>query len=191
MQQHTLEHGALTRQEQQDLRNRRTGMTIFQFSWILVFVCLIMVNLQIRGNFVSWPPPGVEPLDPVLPTIATLGLLASAALARAGLQAIQRDRRDALRSYWLATVALGVVFILIMAFEWLRVPFSGQYSTVFRVMTAFHSVHALVIGLILFRVSSRAADYDSVHYWAVEASAKLWYFVVVAWLLFYSVLYLI
>ena len=163
----------------------------FQLSWILVFVCLIMVNLQIRGNFASWPPPGVEPLDPVLPTIATLGLLASAVLARAGLQAIQHDRRDALRSYWLATVALGVGFVLILAFAWPRVPFSGPYSTVFRVMTAFHSVHALVIGLILFRVLSRAADYDSVHNWAVEASTKLWYFVVVAWLLFYTVLYLI
>ena len=35
-------------------------------------------------------------------------------------------------------------------------PFSGQYSTVFRVMTAYHAVHALVIGYIMIRVYRNA-----------------------------------
>jgi cytochrome c oxidase subunit 3 len=127
----------------------------------------------------------------VPPALATLGLLASAVLARGGLLAIERDRRDSFRAQWRGALALGAIFVLIMAFEWVQVPFSGQYSTVFRVMTAFHAVHALVIGFIMLRVYSGAAAYDSVHHWAVEASTKLWYFVVVAWLLFYTVLYLI
>ncbi|MCC6803271.1 MAG: heme-copper oxidase subunit III [Anaerolineae bacterium] len=191
MQQQVLEQNALSRQELQDLRNKRTGVTMFQFSWILVFVCLIIVNLQIRGNFPSWPPPGVQPLDPVLPTLATVGLLASAVLARGGLQAIRRDRHEAFRAQWRAALALGTAFVLVMAFEWVTIPFSGQFSTVFRVMTAYHGIHALVIGLIMVRVYSGDSAYDSLHHWAVEASTKLWYFVVVAWLLFYTVLYLI
>lgn len=190
MQQHILEQNALSRQELQDLRNKRTGVTIFQLSWILVFVCLIVVNLQIRGNFVSWPPPGVEPLDAVPPMLATVGLLVSAVLARGGLMAIRRDNSASFRRQWRGALALGAVFVLIMAFEWVTIPFSGQYSTVFRVMTAFHAVHALVIGLIMLRVYSGVAAYDSLHHWAVEASTKLWYFVVVAWLLFFTVLYL-
>ena len=157
----------------------------------MAFVCLIIVNLQLRGNFASWPPPGVQPYDALLPTLATIGLLVSAVVTRGGLRAIQNDNRESFRSQWRIALALGVGFILIMAYEWLRVPPSGQYSTLFRVMTAFHAVHALVIGYIMFRVYQNAAAYDSVHYWAVEAATKLWYFVVVAWMLFFAVLYLI
>ena len=181
----------LSRRELQDLRNKRTGVTIFQLSWMLVFVCLIIVNLQIRNNFVSWPPPGVAPLDRTLPTLATVGLLASAWLIRAGRHAIANDQRETLRSTWGVALALGAGFILVMAYEWLTVPISGQYSMLFRVMTAFHAVHALVIGAIILVVQRNAGAYNALHHWAVEATAKLWYFVVVAWILFFAVLYLI
>ena len=60
MQHDLLEQRELSREELQNLRNLRTGVTIFQLSWIMVFVCLIIVNLQLRGNFVSWPPPGMR-----------------------------------------------------------------------------------------------------------------------------------
>jgi heme/copper-type cytochrome/quinol oxidase subunit 3 len=80
-----------------------------------------------------------------------------------------------------------------MALEWVTVPFSGQYSNVFRVMIGFHGVHALVIGLILWRVyhGGQAGQYDATHYWPVEGGAGLWYFVTIAWLLFFVVLYVI
>ncbi|MEO8397952.1 MAG: cytochrome c oxidase subunit 3 [Chloroflexota bacterium] len=191
MQHNLLEQRELSREELQNLRNLRTGVTIFQLSWIMVFVCLIIVNLQLRGNFVSWPPPGVAPLDPILPTVATIGLLLSAALAYRGLRAIQNDKHDSFKALWRIAIGLGVVFVAIMAFEWLIVPISGQYSTLFRVMTAYHAVHALVIGYIMIRIYRNAAAYDQLHNWAVEASAKLWYFVVVAWIMFYAVLYII
>jgi len=45
---------------------------VFQISWILVFVCLIMVNLQVRANLRRGPA-GCAPLDAVLPTLATVG----------------------------------------------------------------------------------------------------------------------
>jgi len=191
MQRDLLEQRELSREELQNLRNLRTGVTIFQLSWIMVFVCLIIVDLQLRGNFVSWPPPGVAPLDPVLPTLATIGLLVSAFMAYRGLRAIQHDKREAFRSQWRIAMGLGALFVLIMAYEWLIIPVSGQYSTLFRVMTAYHAVHAVVIGYIMYRIYRNAAAYDQVHNWAVEASAKLWYFVVVAWIMFYVVLYLI
>ncbi|MEP7292690.1 MAG: cytochrome c oxidase subunit 3 [Chloroflexota bacterium] len=191
MQRDVLERGELSQRELQDLRNKRTGVTIFQLSWMLVFVCLIMVNLQIRVNFASWPPPGVAPLDRLLPTLATVGLLVSAWLTRAGRRAIANDQRGVFRTNWRIALGLGALFIGVMAFEWVSVPITGQYSTLFRVMTAFHAVHALIIGYILLRVYRSAEQYDSVHHWAVEAAAKLWYFVVVAWILFYAVLYLI
>lgn len=188
-----LEEQNLTRDELLALRNKRTGVTIFQISWIMVFVCLIVVNLQIRGNFATWPPAGVEQLSLLMPTVATLALLASSVTTYLGLRAIRNEDRVGMLNNWRIALILGVAFIAIMAYEWLAVPFSEQYSTVFRVMTAFHAVHALVIGYIMVQVyrTALAGGYDALHHWAVEASAKLWYFVTVAWIMFYVVLYII
>jgi heme/copper-type cytochrome/quinol oxidase subunit 3 len=189
----TKAHQALSRDEQLALRNKRTGMTIFQISWIMVFVCLILVNLQIRANHTSWPPQGVAPLEPVLPTVATLLLLASGLLVRAALRAINAALLPRFFSQWRAAILLGAAFVSIMAFEWVMIPDSGQYGTVFRVMTAYHAVHALVIGLYMWRVegavrAGRVTPQDS---WAVEAGTKLWYFVIVAWIMFFVVLYVL
>lgn len=184
---------SLTRAEQQALANKRTAVTVFQISWIMVFVCLIVVNLQIRSSYPTWPPPGVEALDRILPTVATLGLLASAYFAGHGLSALRKDDRGTFLASWQMALVLGAAFILVMAFEWFTVQISGQYSDVFRVMTAYHALHALVIGYMMFSAlkKGRAGAYTSVDNWDVEGAAKLWYFVVVAWILFYVVLYVI
>lgn len=192
MQQKALEQG-LSRDELMALKNKRTGVTVFQISWILVFVCLIVVNLQLRSNFPSWPPADVDELSMTLPTIATVGLLVSVFFARRGLQAMRADQLPSFLQSWGVALLLGAGFILIMAYEWVTVQISGQYSSVFRVMTAFHAFHALVIGWIMFVVykNARAGLYDATRHWAVEAAAKMWYFVVVAWIMFYTVLYII
>ena len=182
-----------TPQELQKLRNNRTGLFLFQLSWILVFISLIAANLLIRGNFESWPPPGIERLGIGIPAVATVALIVSSVLAHRGYTALQQGNVTGLLSQFRATMALGAVFVAIMAFEWLVVPVTGQYSTIFRVMTAFHGFHALVIGLYVWRTYrfAKAGMYDSTHSWGVEAAVKLWDFVTVAWLLFFTVLYMI
>ena len=191
MQQQVLENRELSREELIALRNKRTGVTICQISWIMVFICLVVVNLQLRSNSVSWPPPGVPALEKVMPTLATVALLVSTWFTRGGLLAIQQEKRESFRSQWRLAIGLGAAFILIMAYEWAVLPVSGQFSDVFRLMVAYHAIHAVVIGYIMIRVYGNAAAYDSLHNWAVEATTKLWYFVTIAWILFYVVLYLI
>ncbi|NWF71175.1 MAG: heme-copper oxidase subunit III [Chloroflexi bacterium] len=189
--QHDVLEQELSRQERLALKNRRTGMTIFQISWMMVFVCLIVVHWQIRANFAAWPPEGIARLGLGLPTLATGLLLASGWTVRGALRRVQRDQP--FLGAWRATLALGAIFVAIMAWEWLNAPVASgadrQYGMVFRVMTAFHAVHALVIGLYMWRVDRRAILYGSRDFWAVEAGAKLWYFVVAAWIMFYVVLY--
>lgn len=159
----------------------------------MVFICLMTVNLQIRANYVSWPPAGVASLDRILPTLATVGLIVSGFYAARGLNGIRTEQRDAFFTNWRWALLLGVGFIAIMAFEWFIVPFSEQYSTIFRVMTAYHAIHALIIGWMMLRVyrNARAGAYSPSDQWAVEGAAKLWYFVVIAWILFYIVLYIV
>lgn len=183
----------LSRDELLRLKNNRLGLTLFQLSWILVFVCLVFVQLQIRWSFPAWPPPGVERLSALLPTLATLLLLGSNVVVRRGMRALSGGSREGFRAQWGLTLALGAIFIAIMTYEWLVVPDSGQYSMVFRVMTAFHAVHALAIGYYLWRVFNYAlhVGYTRHNFFAVEAGVKLWDFVTAAWLLFFVVLYIL
>lgn len=203
---------SLRRQQEMALKNRRTGINIFQVSWIMAFICLIVVNWQIRTSAPSWPPPGAHRLEPILPTLATIGLLASVFFTRRAITRLSSDERAGFFQNWRVTLGLGAAFILMMLFEWVTIPsglqsaqesmtlitpetlgWIGQYVTVFRVMTAFHGFHAFVIGFYMLWVMRRAqaGAYSSADYWDAEAGAKLWYFVVVAWIMFYVVLYLI
>ncbi len=200
---------SLDREQELALKNKRTGILIFQISWIMAFVTFAIVNFQLRFTATSWPPAGVEKLDPLLPSLATLGLLLSVFTVRRAVKAISHDDTRRMMGLLRLTLILGVLFIVTMAYEWVSVkpvpqelmtlangeevlgPIS-QYNTVFRVMTAFHAVHALAIVLFIgLNVLPRAhrGIYTSADYWDVEAGAKLWYFVFVAWIIFYVVLY--
>ena len=92
---------------------------------------------------------------------------------------------------WRITLALGAVFVVAIAYEWLKLPYSGVYSDVFRMMTAFHMVHALAIGAFMGMIyrGVQAEVYNEENFWPVEGATSLWYFVIVAWMLFYVVLY--
>lgn len=183
----------LSREALQQLRNKRSGLAIFQLSWILVFVCLIIVNWQLRSGQVSWPPPGVTAPSPLLPTLVTMGLLVSVWLSRGATRALKADRLDAFGGRWRLSLLLAAAFVVIIAYEWISIPYSGIYSDVFRMMTAFHALHALAIGVFMGMIDRgvRAGQYDSTNFWPVEGATNLWSFVVVAWLLFYVVLYVI
>ncbi|NWG15835.1 MAG: heme-copper oxidase subunit III [Chloroflexi bacterium] len=181
----------LTPKEELDLKNKRTGLAIFQVSWIMVFICMMVVHWQIRAQSPTWPPEGVERLGIVAPTAMTLALIFSSLLARRADRALKAGQTEIFLWNWRMTIALGVLFVLVMGFEWLTVPISGQYSNLFRVLVGFHGVHALVIGALLVRVyrSALKGVYHSGNFWPVEGAAGLWYFVTIAWILFYVVLY--
>lgn len=181
----------LTAKELLDLKNKRTGLAIFQISWIMVFVCLMVVHWWIRSQSPSWPPEGVSRLGVFVPTVMTLALIASSFTARRASRAVKTNDIETFLWNWRVTLALGILFVLVMAFEWITMPVSGQYSNLFRVLVGFHGVHALVIGAFVARVyhHGQAGAYSAANFWPVEAAAGLWYFVTIAWILFYVVLY--
>jgi heme/copper-type cytochrome/quinol oxidase subunit 3 len=189
----TVVEQQLSRAELIALRNKRTGLAIFQISWIMAFVCLAIVHGWIRATAPSWPPPGVDQISPVVPTAMTLALIVSCFFARQAVRAAKAGQQAALLLNWGITLALGVLFTVVMIYEWATIPFSGQYSTVFRLLVGFHAVHALVVGIYMIWVyqNARQGQYHPANTWPVEGGASLWYFVTVAWLIFYVVLFVI
>ncbi len=180
----------LTRDELLALRNKRAGVFVFQVSWIMAFVCLVVVNWQLRFS-PNWMPPGTEPVSAVPGAVATIGLLLSAGLVKRAVDAVRADDQRAFLMQWLGAMGLGVLFVGIMLVEWFSVEPGTQYALVFRFMTGFHVFHALAIGVYMLLVynNGRRGAYGPYEFWAVEAGARLWYFVLVAWLLFYVVIY--
>lgn len=182
---------SLSREELLAIKNRRTGMLIFQISWIMVFLCLVFVHFQLRNSYTTWPPEGVERMNPLPGIAATIGLFISAVMARRGLRAVQDNQLAAFFSAWRIAIGLGTAFVAVMLFEFVRVPMGTQYGTLFRVMTAFHSVHAVAVGIYMINVYRNAQKgmYSAGNSWSIEAAANLWYFVAIAWILFYVPLY--
>lgn len=178
------------------LKNNRLGMTIFQISWIMVFLAMIIVNWQLRFSYSEWPPAGVAPFDPLLPTAATVALLLSALLVKRGLQALRNGRIGGFLLDWRGAMVFGFAFLAVIVYEFASVSdaaLATQYGITMRLMTGFHFVHAVAILAIMAHVIRCGAagrysgdEHDS---WAVEGTAKLWYFVSLAWILFYVVLY--
>lgn len=194
------QHEKQKQREQRDadmrLKNNRLGMNIFQVSWMMAFMAIITVNWQLRYNYREWPPAGVEPFSIILPTLATLCLIISSMLVRNGLKVLRDSHLDAFMNNWRLAVGLGFAFMAIIVFEFFSVSdaaLATQYGATFRLMSGFHFVHALVITGVMINVYLKSKqglytgnEHDS---WAVEGTAKLWYFVTVAWILFYMVLY--
>ena len=178
------------------LKNNRLGMNIFQVSWIMAFLAMIIVNWQLRFSYTTWPPEGVTPFDPLLPSIATFALLISAILVGQSLSSLRSGQIEAFLGRWRLAIALGILFMIIIIYEFFGASdaaMATQYGITFRLMTGFHFVHALAIALVMLRVYQQGVlgnygshEHDS---WAVEGTVKLWYFVTFAWLLFYVVLY--
>jgi heme/copper-type cytochrome/quinol oxidase subunit 3 len=180
------------------LKNNKLGITIFQASWILVFVALIVVYWQL-GYTEGWRPTAEQKPDFLLPAVATISLLASTYFAWSAIQQLKQKAKPGLinsfQSRWLAAIGTGAVFLAIMIQQAISIanPEGTQYASIYRVMIGYHAIHALIIGIMLIQVYrySQFGRYNAENTWTAEAAARLWYFVTVAWLMFYVVLYLI
>jgi heme/copper-type cytochrome/quinol oxidase subunit 3 len=175
------------------LKNNRLGITVFQISWIGIFLALIVVNWQLRYS-PQWMAEGVTRPNAVLPTIAFVSLLVSTFLTHTALRAVKADNVQKFMRDWLIAIGLGVVFFGIMISQIFTVSVAdGQYASVYRLMIGYHALHALAIGFMMVQVYRYAqrGRYHRGNFWSVEATTRLWDFVTVAWVLFYIVLYLI
>jgi heme/copper-type cytochrome/quinol oxidase subunit 3 len=175
------------------LRNNRLGISVFQISWTMAFIVLIVSYWQL-GFDPQWRPSPEQAPNPILPTIATLALLVSAWLTHRALKIAKNTQigeAPRFRATWLSALGLGVLFWGIM-FQQYFVISALSFGMIYRLMIGFHALHALVIGFMLFQVWRLGKDgrYTLENHWALEGTMRLWDFVLAMWLLFYVILYL-
>jgi cytochrome c oxidase subunit 3 len=184
------------------ISNPILGMLLFITSEVMFFSGLFAAYFSTRAanqGTEVWTKfqPLLNPLSLIL--VATVILITSSFTCQFAIWAIRRgDRRGFIRNISI-TFVLGIVFLLMQAFDY-SLLFgegmtlgSGPFGTTYFTLTGFHGAHVfggvLMLGVILYRGMS--GQFSSRHHDAVEAVSLYWHFVDVVWIVLFSVLYLL
>lgn len=159
-----------------------------------VFALMVFAYFYLRGNVASWPPGGLKPPDLLYGTLNTLVLLASL-LPNYWTDKAAKARDLAGIRLWLPVcLVFAVAFLVIRVFEFgaLNIDWNtNAYGSSVWMLLGLHTVHlatdtldSLVLAVLMFTgplEGKRHAD--------VSENAFYWYFVVLAWLPLYGVVY--
>ena len=180
------------------LSNAYLGLLIFLGAETMFFAGLIGSFLVFRVANEVWPPPTLPRLPVGVTGVNTLILLASALTMRRAKAAIRIGRQRQLVRMLLVTAGLGVTFLLVQGYEWLRLLqygltlASGVYGATFYVLVGCHAVH--VLGAVIWLVSvlglATGGRYTASSFMGVKLCAMYWYYVVALWPILYGLVYL-
>jgi len=194
----------------------RWGMSWFIFSEVMFFAAFFGALFYIRVLSVpdlaslehkellwpdfraAWPSAGPgfeETFSPMgawgLPAINTLLLLTSGVTVTFAHWALKEGNRGMLKLFLFLTIALGVLFLGVQAYEYghayadlnLKLT-TGAYGSTFYMLTGFHGFHVTVGTIMLAVIFARClkGHFKPDQHFAFEAVAWYWHFVDVVWL---------
>ena len=198
----------------------RYGMILFIASEVMFFVAWFWMFFEmalfhhdrtfsaieeVRNAWGAWPPKGVETLDPWhFPLINTLTLLTSGTTVTWAHHAIQTGDRKGAKIALGLTIALGLMFTCIQAYEYREIitehlffneasANAGLYGSSFFMATGFHGFHVIIgtIFLIVCLIRLMAGQFTPKKHFGFEAAAWYWHFVDVVWLFLFAFIYVI
>ena len=143
----------------------------------------------------QYPHKGLEVLNAFdLPLLNTLILLCSGTTVTWAHHALIHGDREGLKKGLMATIALGVLFTCIQAYEYSVAPFGfggNTYSSAFYMATGFHGFHVLIgtIFLIVCLIRANKGHFTPRQHFGFEAAAWYWHFVDVVWLFLFVAVY--
>jgi cytochrome c oxidase subunit 3 len=190
----------------------RWGMSWFIFSEVMFFAAFFgalfyarQITLPLLGvDDLLWPGfdgvwpssgPKGNPFTPMgawgIPAINTLILLTSGATVTWAHWGLLKNNRSQLIVGLILTVALGLAFITLQAFEYVHAYKelgltlkTGIYGATFFMLTGFHGFHVTMGTIMLFVILMRsiAGHFKPDNHFGFEAVAWYWHFVDVVWL---------
>ncbi len=186
----------------------RYGMIMFIASEVMFFVAWFWAFFDaslfageaqqyMRAEYTGgqWPPKGLEVLDPLhLPLYNTVILLLSGTTVTWAHHSLLHGDRKGLVWGLVLTVALGVLFSSVQAYEYAHAPFAFKesiYGATFFMATGFHGFHVLIGTIFLTVCLFRAlkGHFTPEQHFGFEAAAWYWHFVDVVWLFLFFCVY--
>jgi cytochrome c oxidase subunit 3 len=188
--------------------SHRYGMILFIASEVMFFVAWFWAYFNValfptdihqveRADLIGgvWPPKGIETFNPWhLPLLNTLILLTSGTTVTWAHHALLHGDRKSLKLGLILTIALGVSFTCIQAFEYSHAEFhyaGNIYGATFFMATGFHGFHVIIgsIFLIVCLLRAYAGQFTPKQHLGFEFAAWYWHFVDVVWLFLFACIY--
>ena len=188
--------------------SHRYGMILFIASEVMFFVAWFWAYFNValfptdihqveRADLIGgvWPPKGIETFNPWhLPLLNTLILLTSGTTVTWAHHALLHGDRKSLKLGLILTIALGISFTCIQAFEYSHAEFhyaGNIYGATFFMATGFHGFHVIIgsIFLIVCLLRAYAGQFTPKQHLGFEFAAWYWHFVDVVWLFLFACIY--
>jgi cytochrome c oxidase subunit 3 len=190
-----------------------TSEVMFFVAWFWMFFAMALFHHartlspldEVRAAWAIWPPMGVQVLSPFhLPLVNTLTLLLSGTTVTWAHHALQVGDRRSAKIGLALTIALGLLFTSIQAYEYRHILMeglffnpqsvnSGLYGSAFFMATGFHGFHVIVGTIFLAVCLGRlfGGGFTPKQHFGFEAAAWYWHFVDVVWLFLFAFVYVI
>ena len=188
------------------------GTWIFLITEIMFFGGMFLAYIVYRSTYPEAFAAGSHHLDIRLGAFNTAVLIASSYTVVLSVRAAQRGRQRPLFRWLLATIFLGLVFLVVKAVEyhdkWVHHLFPGPgfewhgpgdpqnvelFFSIYFAMTGLHALH-MVIGAGLFAwlaLQTLRGRYTESYYTPVECTGLYWHFVDLVWIYLFPLLYLV
>jgi cytochrome c oxidase subunit III len=180
------------------LSNARLGMLIFLGAETMFFAGLIGAFVVYRVANETWPPMSMPRLPAEVTGLNTFILLYSAATMWLANRAIRRGQQQTLTRMLLRTAVLGVIFLMVQGYEWVKLIgygltlSSGVYGATFYTLIGCHALHVLgaVIWLLSVWLRATRKRYTATRRTGVVLCGMYWSYVVGLWPILYWLVYL-
>jgi heme/copper-type cytochrome/quinol oxidase subunit 3 len=159
-----------------------------------VFALAIGSYFFLRTRMPAWPPDGVAPPDLRWGTINTLVLLASLIPNQLAKRAGERVDLRGVRIWMVVCLVFGVGFNAVRVYEFQHVNVlwdHDAYGSIVWVLLGLHTTHIVTdfLDTAVLAVLMFVGPVEEKRFVDVEENSVYWYFVVLAWLPIYGVLY--
>ncbi len=168
------------------------AMTVTLISFGMMFASLFLGYFLVRFNAPAWPPVEIENLPKLLPFLSTV------VMGLSSWTFVLLEKRSEKKKLWLATVGLGILFLVLQFLLWNSLAASGilvSNGNVPSMVYAFTWLHAghivLALGLVLwlgYFIFWKPAQLTDVKLINV---GKFWHFLGVIWFLMYLMLFVL
>jgi len=162
-----------------------------------IFTIFVVAYLFYLGKSLTGPTPA-QVLE--IPWLNSICLLSSSFTIWRSEHAIAAGRIKSFIAWWMATIALGVIFLAGTATEWRKLIYqdgltihTNLFGTTFYSLVGLHATH-VVVGLVMLSLVLAIAFVGKIkaeHAERIKVLALYWHFVDAVWVVVFTVVYIL
>jgi heme/copper-type cytochrome/quinol oxidase subunit 3 len=180
------------------LFNAKLGIWLFLASEVMLFGALFTTYILLRVGASTWPH---GELDIPLATANTAVLITSSITMVMAWASLMMKNFKRYRLFMGGTILLGVVFLIIKAFEYSHhfhlgdLPSKNTFFAIYFTMTGLHGVHVIggmIVNSYFWGPGSKMWKTEPQRFTnRIEVAGLYWHFVDLVWIFLFPVLYLL